>query len=98
MTETLLLEPYLDIERTDEQVAEQTLDGEGRIVLVPVTARRLRNRGQYPELLAVAERLGLKSARSWMAVRSLTWLDEPLHAEWWREARPVGGTRRRPGL
>jgi hypothetical protein len=63
----------LDVEASDEEVADETLDGEQRLGLPAETAYRVRTNRQYPALLEVTERHGLEAARRWLAVRDLEW-------------------------
>jgi hypothetical protein len=67
----------LDAEQSDEQVADETLDGEQRLGLPDETARWLRTNKQYPALLDTAERDGVDGARRWIAGRDLDWNDNP---------------------
>jgi hypothetical protein len=63
----------LGASQTDEQVAEETLDGEHRLGLPPETTRWLRANGQHPALLDAAEHCGIDGARAWLARFALAW-------------------------
>jgi hypothetical protein len=67
----------LGTSQTDEQVAEETLDGEHRLGLPPETTHWLRTNGQHPALLDAAEHGGIEAAREWLGRRLLTWGDSP---------------------
>lgn len=67
----------LGAEQTDEQVADESLDGEQRLGLPHDTARWLRSHDMYPGLLDAAEVGGLDGARRWMAGHGLEWDDKP---------------------
>lgn len=67
----------LGAEKDDQEVADETLDGEERLGLPDDTARWLRANDQYPALLDAAETGGLDGARRWLAIRDLDWDDDP---------------------
>ncbi|MCD2198057.1 hypothetical protein LQ327_32265 [Actinomycetospora endophytica] len=61
--------------QTDEEVADDTLDGEYRLALVPETWHRLRSNGQGPVLLDVSETEGLDEAWRWLTASGLACTD-----------------------
>jgi hypothetical protein len=63
--------------QTDEEVADETLDGDERLALAPETWHWLRSHEQTPALLDVAESGGLVAARDWLARCDLSWDDGP---------------------
>lgn len=73
------LRPFasLGTEQTDEQVADETLDGDERLGRPDDTARWLRAHGQYSALLDAAETSGADGARRWLALHLPTWDASP---------------------
>lgn len=59
--------------QTDEEVADETLDGDERLALPPETWQCLRSKDQAAALLDVSETDGLNGARRWLTASGLIW-------------------------
>lgn len=63
----------LAAEQSDEEIAEETVEGEDVLVIDPETWRKVAP--EQVGLLLAAERFGLVGARAWMRSRGHPWTE-----------------------
>ena len=66
-------------EQTDEEIAEETIEGDDVLVFTRETWREIAP--QQVDLLIATERFGLPGARAWLRKRGLSWIEETA-TEW----------------